>query len=69
VDRLEQAWPLAQQSLVAAGSDTPHTVATGSGHNVHQSAPDLTSATIRLVLDRSRQPPQPTPPTLPTTAG
>jgi len=27
---------------------------------VHQSAPDLTSAIIRLVLDRSRQPAAPT---------
>ena len=60
VDRFEQAWPLAQQSLVATDSDTPHTVATGSGHDVHQSAPDLTSAVIRLVLDRSRRPTSPT---------
>jgi len=27
---------------------------------VHQAAPDLTSATIRQVLDRSRQPAAPT---------
>ena len=60
VERLEQAWSTAQQSRVAPGSDTPHTVATGSGHNVHQNAPDLVSATIRLVLDRSRQPATPT---------
>jgi hypothetical protein len=60
VERLEQAWSTAQQSLGAPGSDTPHTLAAGSGHNVHQNAPDLVSATIRLVLDRSRQPATPT---------
>ena len=51
--QLNAVWSTAQVSLVAPGSDTPHIVAAGSGHNVQQSAPDLTSATIRLVLDRS----------------
>ena len=50
---LNDVWAAAQDSLVPSGSDAPHVIATGSGHNIHQSAPDLTSAVIRLVLERS----------------
>ena len=57
IAQLNDVWATAQDSLVPAGSDAPHVVAAGSGHNVQQSAPDLTTAMIRLVLDRAALPP------------
>ncbi len=56
IARLNDVWAAAQDSLVPPGSDAPHVVATGSGHNVQQSAPDLTTAIICVVLDRSSRP-------------
>ncbi len=56
ISQLNDVWATAQDALVPAGSDAPHVVAAGSGHNVQQSAPDLTSAMIRLVLDRAAAP-------------
>ena len=57
IARLNEVWATAQTSLVPAGSDAPHVVAGGSGHNVQHTAPDLTSAMIRLVLDRAASAP------------
>ncbi|MGW7101826.1 alpha/beta fold hydrolase [Streptomyces sp. NPDC054838] len=51
--RLEAAWPEAQQSLVALAPQTPHLLATGSDHYVQLHAPDLTTAAVRLVVQRT----------------
>lgn len=56
VERLNDVWATAQDALVPADSDAPHVVAAGSGHNVQRAAPDLTTAMIRLVLDRAGRP-------------
>jgi hypothetical protein len=52
--RLEKVWPQVQQHLVALQPQTPHVFATGSDHYVQMHDPDLTIATIRLILDRAR---------------
>lgn len=51
--RLEAAWPGAQQSLVALAPQTPHLLATGSDHYVQLHDPDLTTAAVRLVVQRA----------------
>ncbi|MEU7062491.1 alpha/beta hydrolase [Streptomyces sp. NPDC046161] len=51
--RLEAAWPEAQQSLVALAPQTPHLLATGSDHYVQLHDPDLTTAAVRLVVERA----------------
>lgn len=51
--RLEAAWPKAQQSLVALAAQTPHLLATGSDHYVQLHDPDLTTAAVRLVVERT----------------
>ncbi|MEU6890216.1 alpha/beta hydrolase [Streptomyces sp. NPDC046557] len=50
---LEVAWPEAQRSLVALAPQTPHLLATGSDHYVQLHDPDLTTAAVRLVVDRA----------------
>jgi pimeloyl-ACP methyl ester carboxylesterase len=52
--RLEKVWPQVQQHLVELQPQTPHVFATGSDHYVQIHDPDLTIATIRLILDRAR---------------
>lgn len=52
--RLERSWPVAQDLLVALRPQTPHVLATGSDHYVQLHDPDLTAATIGVVLDRAR---------------
>ena len=54
VSRLERAWPEVQAALVPLEPQTPHVLATGSGHYVQRQDPDLTIATIRLILGRVR---------------
>ncbi|WNO70978.1 alpha/beta hydrolase [Streptomyces sp. AM8-1-1] len=51
--KLEDAWPKAQQALVALRPQTPHLLATGSDHYVQLHDPDLTTAAIRLVANRA----------------
>jgi hypothetical protein len=45
----------AQDLLVGLRPRTPHVVATGSDHDVQLRDPDLTIATVRLVLERARR--------------
>jgi pimeloyl-ACP methyl ester carboxylesterase len=52
--RLERAWPRAQDLLVALRPQTPHVFATGSDHYVQLHDPDLSAATVEVVLDRAR---------------
>jgi pimeloyl-ACP methyl ester carboxylesterase len=52
--RLEEVWPLVGEELVKLEPQTPHIFATGSDHYVQIHAPDLTTATIRLILKRVR---------------
>ena len=52
--KLEQAWPLVQDELVKLEPQTPHILATGSDHYVQIRDPDLTIATIRLIVKRVR---------------
>jgi pimeloyl-ACP methyl ester carboxylesterase len=51
---LERAWPRVQELLVTLEPQTPHILATGSGHYVQMQDPDLTAATVRLIWDRAR---------------
>lgn len=51
---LNGAWPIMQNRLVSLEPQTPHVLATGTGHNVQVHAPDLTTAVIRLIWDRAR---------------
>jgi pimeloyl-ACP methyl ester carboxylesterase len=53
--RLEGVWPAVQDALVPLEPRTPHILATGSDHYVQVSDPDLTIATIRLIVDRARR--------------
>ena len=53
--RLEEVWPLVGDELVKLEPQTPHIFATGSDHYVQIHNPDLTIATIRLVLERVRR--------------
>jgi hypothetical protein len=43
-----------QDRLVSLEPQTPHILATGSGHDVPGFAPDLTASVIRLIWDRAR---------------
>lgn len=52
--RLEAIWPRVQDRLVTLEPQTPHIMATGSDHYVQIHDPDLTTATIRLILGRAR---------------
>jgi hypothetical protein len=51
---LNKAWPIMQDRLVSLEPQTPHILATGSGHDVPGFAPDLTASVIRLIWDRAR---------------
>jgi pimeloyl-ACP methyl ester carboxylesterase len=51
--KLEKVWPLVQDKLVTLEPQTPHIVATGSGHYVQIEDPDLTIGTIRLIVHRA----------------
>ena len=53
--KLEEAWPPVQDELVKLEPQTPHILATGSDHYVQIHDPDLTTATIRLILKRVRR--------------
>jgi len=52
--RLEKVWPQVGNLLVTLKPQTPHILATGSGHYVQINDPDLTTSTIRLVFERAR---------------
>jgi len=54
--RLERSWPRAQDLLVRLRPQTPHVLATGSDHYVQLHDPDLTAATVGVILDRGRPP-------------
>lgn len=53
--KLEEVWPIVQDELVKLGPQTPHILATGSDHYVQMHAPDLTIATIRLIIKRAKR--------------
>ena len=53
--KLEEVWPLVQDELVKLEPQTPHILATGSDHYVQIHDPDLTIATIRLIVKRVRR--------------
>jgi pimeloyl-ACP methyl ester carboxylesterase len=53
--KLEEVWPLVQDELVKLEPQTPHILATGSDHYVQIHDPDLTIATIRLIVQRVRR--------------
>ena len=53
--KLEEVWPLVGDELVKLEPQTPHIFATGSDHYVQIHDPDLTTATIRLILKRVRR--------------
>ena len=53
--KLEEVWPLVQDELVRLEPQTPHILATGSDHYVQIHDPDLTIATIRLIVKRVRR--------------
>jgi pimeloyl-ACP methyl ester carboxylesterase len=55
LSKLEEAWPLVQDELVKLEPQTPHILATGSDHYVQMHDPDLTIATIRLIVKRVRR--------------
>ena len=57
LSKLEEVWPLVGDALVKLEPQTPHIFATGSDHYVQLRDPDLTTATIRLILDRVRRGP------------
>ena len=52
--RLLTVWPLGQNALVKLEPQTPHILATGSGHYVQLHDPDLVTSVIRLIFDRVR---------------
>ena len=52
---LNKVWPIMQDRLVSLEPQTPHILATGSGHDVPGFAPDLTASVIRLIWDRARR--------------
>jgi pimeloyl-ACP methyl ester carboxylesterase len=53
--RVDEVWPFVQAELVPLRPQTPHIFATGSSHYVQIQDPDLTIATIRLIVKRVRQ--------------
>ncbi len=50
---LERAWPVAQEDLVALGTDTPHVIATGSTHYIQVEQPDLVADSALVVIGRA----------------
>jgi pimeloyl-ACP methyl ester carboxylesterase len=54
VTKVDEVWPLVQAELVPLRPQTPHIFATGSSHYVQIQDPDLTIATIRLIVNRVR---------------
>jgi pimeloyl-ACP methyl ester carboxylesterase len=55
LSKLEEVWPLVGDELVKLEPQTPHIFATGSDHYVQIHDPDLTIATIRLIVERVRR--------------
>ena len=55
LSKLEEVWPLVGDELVKLEPQTPHIFATGSDHYVQMHDPDLTTATISLILKRVRR--------------
>lgn len=55
LSKLEEVSPHVQHELVQLEPQTPHILATGSDHYVQIHDPDLTIATIRLIVDRVRR--------------
>jgi pimeloyl-ACP methyl ester carboxylesterase len=55
LSKLEEVWPLVQDELVKLEPQAPHIFATGSAHYVQIQDPDLTVATIRLIVKRVRR--------------
>ncbi|WBO62340.1 alpha/beta fold hydrolase [Streptomyces camelliae] len=53
MDTVESVWPKAQDTLVGLEPQTPHLIATGSGHYIMIHDPDLTTSAIALVRDRA----------------
>jgi hypothetical protein len=55
LSKLEEVWPLVGDALVKLEPQTPRIFATGSDHYVQIHDPDLTIATIRLIVKRVRR--------------
>lgn len=52
-EKVEQVWPEAASHLVALRPQTPHIFATGSDHYIQVHQPDLVTAGVGLVIQRS----------------